>query len=662
MLAERHSSGPYSSTYQVTNVPYFPGEQVTLSAWFDAPAGISGVAEADVFLRCYATVNSWPTPLAPPVGQSLILSAAPVWQQMSPLTIAVPAGTNYIVADVGFLNASLQDMNTGVTYPGFVDDASLTVTPEPSSLVLLLGAGAIGLLSYAWRRRKPIGRPERLSLQQAASLAITFFPTQTLLKTRRSQVNRRILLLLLAIVSPVMFGWFADVSWAQINQGSVTGLWNTGLSSSGSLLPNGTVLDPHYSLVSAPSGSSIVLVTATSVGGPPVSPYGPWLPDDNQSDWIGPSQHVASPSPLQYPSMIGNYDFQTSFFLAAASTVTITGQWSADGLGYDILLDGQSTGAFTLPGTTPYPTDSSYWTPFSITGVGVAGTNSLDFLVDQPYAPNGVAAYTGLRVEFIPAPEPSSLVLLGVGAIGLLGCAWRRRKRMNRRVLPLVLAIVSPVMFGWLADLSWAQGGPISQDQGLVTNLYNTGVSSGGIVLPNGTIGDPHYIVPVPAGTFPVVATSVGGYPIPPWLPDDSQSAWIGPGTSTGTLQSPAPTGLYDYQTTFTLSAAATVTITGEWAADGHGYDILFDSQSTGASTQPPADYSYWTPFSISGQGVAGTNTLDFLVDKNTTGTLMSGLRVEFTPAPEPSTLVLLGVGAIGLLSYAWRRRKQIGV
>jgi hypothetical protein len=30
-----------------------------------------------------------------------------------------------------------------------------------------------------------------------------------------------------------------------------------------------------------------------------------------------------------------------------------------------------------------------------------------------------------------------------------------------------------------------------------------------------------------------------------------------------------------------------------------------------------------------------------------------------YTPVPEPSTLVLLAIGAIGLLGYAWRRRKQ---
>ena len=36
---------------------------------------------------------------------------------------------------------------------------------------------------------------------------------------------------------------------------------------------------------------------------------------------------------------------------------------------------------------------------------------------------NDVAIYSA------PVPEPSTLILFGVGAIGILGCAWQRRRR-----------------------------------------------------------------------------------------------------------------------------------------------------------------------------------------------------------------------------------------
>jgi probable HAF family extracellular repeat protein len=42
-------------------------------------------------------------------------------------------------------------------------------------------------------------------------------------------------------------------------------------------------------------------------------------------------------------------------------------------------------------------------------------------------------------------------------------------------------------------------------------------------------------------------------------------------------------------------------------------------------------------------------------------GTNPEGQNVAFllTPVPEPSTLALLGIGAVSLIGYAWRRRHR---
>lgn len=188
---------------------------------------------------------------------------------------------------------------------------------------------------------------------------------------------------------------------------------------------------------------------------------------------------------------------------------------------------------------------------------------------------------------------------------------------------------------------------------------YNTGVDDFGVPLAENA-SDRHYqLIAGPAEIgAPFATTSAGGYPVPPWIPDNNVSAWISPFT-----RADGPVGAYRFRTTFDLSDfdASSAILTGRWAADNYGYIFLngCDLRSCGYGTfDPNTGFGGFTDFSITRGFSQGINNLDFIVIN--TGWAV-GLRVEYggtaDSVPEPALLSLLG---LGLASLAITRRRRI--
>jgi hypothetical protein len=184
-------------------------------------------------------------------------------------------------------------------------------------------------------------------------------------------------------------------------------LYNTGVDASGTPLPDGTIGDPHYSLVSVPGGTTDIRVR-TSAGGYPVTAG--YIGDDALSAWIGPNND----SSLDGPS--GLYDYQTTFDINAINpaTVSIMGQYATDNEMVDVYLNGHSLGI-----SNPSPYGYAQWTPFQISPSTdfVSGNNTLDFIVNNDSLP------TALRVEmtaFVPEPAAPLIFCMGLVFFGFV--------------------------------------------------------------------------------------------------------------------------------------------------------------------------------------------------------------------------------------------------
>lgn len=190
---------------------------------------------------------------------------------------------------------------------------------------------------------------------------------------------------------------------------AIPGLFNTGVATAEGSALGDNASEPHFTLSGAVAG---VPVVATASGGFPI---GPWLGDNGSSSWITPAADTNGPE--------GDYSYELTFDMTGldVSTAAISGRWSVDNVGAEILLNGVGTLNFNGNGF-------GGWTDFviapSLDDAFLPGLNTLTFNVF-----NGPGAGpTGLRVEFLsataaPVPEPSTALLALIG----LGTFLRRR-------------------------------------------------------------------------------------------------------------------------------------------------------------------------------------------------------------------------------------------
>jgi hypothetical protein len=177
-------------------------------------------------------------------------------------------------------------------------------------------------------------------------------------------------------------------------------IYSTGLDANSNPLPRGSA-DPRYTIISAPSpdspGSAFVTLQTGWPGGSP----GGWVSDTSSAQWLSP--HADQSGDSGYVEPVGLFDYRLTFNLVDAfgnaldpKTAIISGDWAVDDTG-TMYLNGQQVA--TTPGF-------SSLTPFSVGTNFIAGTNTLDLVVDNTPGGGTFANPSGLILQISGTAMP----------------------------------------------------------------------------------------------------------------------------------------------------------------------------------------------------------------------------------------------------------------